>query len=210
MIVTEKKNFEKIKEILANSKNIFLVGCGECATSCLTGGEKEVNELKEKLEKEGKKITGLIIIDAPCDERLIKKELPNIKSQIDKSDCVLCLGCGSGTSALSNFIDIPVFPGLDTLFLGIQKRLGKYYERCSLCGECGINATGGICPITTCPKNLLNGPCGDVTDSKCPVNQKDCGWAMIYNRLKKQNRLDNLKSYKPPKAFLAANKPHER
>jgi len=49
-----------------------------------------------------------------------------------------------------------------------------------------LNYTGGICPITSCAKNLLNGPCGGAKNGKCEVNpETDCGWIQIYERLRK-------------------------
>lgn len=53
MIVTQKKPFEEILKALGPHKKIFIVGCGECATSCKTGGEKEVMKMKKSLEEKG-------------------------------------------------------------------------------------------------------------------------------------------------------------
>ena len=59
-------------------------------------------------------------------------------------------------------------------------------ERCRACGECVLGETGGICPITICAKNLLNGPCGGTNKGKCEVDEdKDCAWTLIYRRLEK-------------------------
>ena len=65
---------------------------------------------------------------------------------------------------------------------------------CGQCGECYLNLTGGICPITACSKSLVNGPCGGTKNGKCEVNpEMDCGWERIIQRLKAQGRLDVLK-----------------
>ncbi len=48
--------------------------------------------------------------------------------------------------------------------------------------------------MTICAKSLVNGPCGGSKNGKCEAGQeKDCAWVLIYNRLKKQNRLDNFR-----------------
>ena len=65
---------------------------------------------------------------------------------------------------------------------------------CDQCGECFLNLTGGICPITACSKSLVNGPCGGTKDGKCEVSPTmDCGWERIIQRLKAQGRLDILR-----------------
>ena len=62
------------------------------------------------------------------------------------------------------------------------------------CGECYLNYTGGICPITACSKSLINGQCGGSKNGKCEVNKDmDCGWERIYRKLEKLDRLETLK-----------------
>ena len=65
---------------------------------------------------------------------------------------------------------------------------------CDRCGQCYLNITGGICPITACSKSLVNGQCGGAKNGKCEVDcNMDCGWERIYRRLKQLDRLDVLK-----------------
>ena len=76
------------------------------------------------------------------------------------------------------------------------------------CGECVLGWTGGICPITACPKGLLNGPCGGARKGKCEVSAaRDCAWEVIYRRLRQQGRLDLLKKRRPLRDFSASVKP---
>ena len=66
--------------------------------------------------------------------------------------------------------------------------------KCDQCGECYLNLTGGICPITACSKSLVNGQCGGCKDGKCEVDSEmECGWERIYRRLAQIGRLDVLK-----------------
>ena len=65
---------------------------------------------------------------------------------------------------------------------------------CDQCGECFLNLTGGICPLTACSKSLVNGQCGGAKNGKCEVDpDMDCGWERIYQKLKAIGRLDALK-----------------
>ena len=65
---------------------------------------------------------------------------------------------------------------------------------CKRCGECYLNITGGICPITACSKSLVNGQCGGAKNGKCEVDPNmDCGWERITRRLTQVGRLDVLK-----------------
>ncbi|MFH1454205.1 MAG: methylenetetrahydrofolate reductase C-terminal domain-containing protein [Armatimonadota bacterium] len=206
MIITKFKDFKVIEDNLKDYNNIAIVGCGRCATSCQTGGEDQVAQMKEKLEGMGKKIVYYKVLEVPCDERIVKKEFAKVN--LDKVDCILTMCCGSGTSSVSDLIDKRVIPALDSLFLGVIKRLGDYDERCSMCGECVLDKTCGICPVTRCAKGLLNGPCGGSVDGKCEVNSdRDCAWAMIYEALKKAGKLENINEYWGPKNYHSSIKP---
>ena len=67
---------------------------------------------------------------------------------------------------------------------------------CRACGDCKLGSFGGICPVTICAKGLLNGPCGGSKLGKCEAgNDKDCAWELIYQRLSRQGKLDNLKKF---------------
>jgi hypothetical protein len=91
-------------------------------------------------------------------------------------------------------VDRPCHPALDTLSSAGFQGLWPSSERCGQCGECVLSQTGGICPITTCAKSMLNGPCGGSHKKTCEVEpDRPCGWYLIYERLKDQGRLDNLK-----------------
>jgi len=70
------------------------------------------------------------------------------------------------------------------------------------CGECLLEYTGGICPLTACTKGLINGQCGGASKGKCELDpEKDCGWELIYNRLKGLNQLDKLSRFITPKDY---------
>ena len=93
-----------------------------------------------------------------------------------------------------------VHPGCDTIFGGETVTDDFITEYCSLCGECIVEHTGGLCPVTLCAKSLLNGSCGGAKDGKCEVDRtRDCGWQLIYDRLRALGRLDEMGKYIFPK-----------
>jgi len=200
MIITEQKEFEYLLECI-DKNPVFIVGCSECATICHTGGEEEVLLMKENLEKEKIKVTGWVILDPAChflnDKRLLKKH----KDEVDKAKKILVLACGNGVQTVSEIIrDADVISGTNTLFLGEIKRLNDFQKRCTLCGDCIQDVFDGVCPVSRCPKSMLNGPCGGSIDGKCEVDDSiDCVWDIIYRRLKEKGQLDRLKKIKEPK-----------
>ncbi|PIW68746.1 MAG: 5,10-methylenetetrahydrofolate reductase [Candidatus Omnitrophica bacterium CG12_big_fil_rev_8_21_14_0_65_42_8] len=213
MIVTKKKPIEEILKFLGASSRIFIIGCGDCAATCKTGGEKEVMEMKAELEANGKIVTGWAIPDSPCVASQIKLQFAKNKKAVDDAEVFLVLSCGLGAqSALENDRNKrPVYIACDTMFGSILDATGHgFFERCAMCGECMLNITGGICPVTRCAKGLLNGPCGGSNKGKCEVDKdKDCGWILIYNRLKDLNKLDDLKKIKPAKDHSKVTRPRE-
>ncbi len=194
MIITKKRDFKELMENIKNCKSFFLIGCSECASLCGTGGEPEVKAMKETLEAEGKIVTGGIVAKTGCQVLGTKTELKKNREELDKAECILVMSCGAGTqAAVEIFEDKPVYPTNDSLFLGNMTRFQMFDERCSLCGKCILDKTGGICPITACPKGLLNGPCGGCKDGHCEISPDiKCAWVRIYERMKRLDRLQEL------------------
>jgi ferredoxin len=208
MIVTKQKPFEVILKELEDAKSVFLVGCGDCATACQTGGEDQVKEMTDKLSGEGKGVTGSVIMETGCQELDLKKEFRAHKDELESAEAVLVMSCGAGTQAARSGTEKPVFPANDTLFLGNVMRVGQFEEKCRLCGDCLLDVTGAICPVARCHKGILNGPCGGTNEGKCEVDpEKDCAWTLIYQQLEKENRLDKMREYQPPKNWNAVLKP---
>jgi ferredoxin len=213
MIITKQKDKDEILKYLEGENKVFIFGCGECATACKTGGEKEVNEMKKFLEANGKAVTGFVIPDAPCVASQVRKALGKNKKVVEESDVLIMMACGLGTQCLKENLrqPKPVHVTCDTLFMGEIDKGGSFLERCSACGECILEMTGGLCPVTRCPKGLMNGPCGGVDKGKCEVDRDiDCVWALIYNELKEKDKLHLLKEYNPPKDHSKMRKPRSR
>ncbi len=212
MIISRQKSPEEISSILEGYKNVFLVGCGECATACHSGGEPELLKMRQFLETAGKTVTGSCLPSAPCVAAKLKTELAKNSGALRRSDAVLILACGSGVASFkdNDRLGLAVFPACDSLFGAVMDARGNFFERCSMCAECILDKTAGICPVTLCPKGLLNGPCGGVNQGKCEVdNQRDCAWVLIYKELEKNKKLASLKEIRRPRNFEKSVKPNK-
>jgi ferredoxin len=209
MILSELKPFPEILSYLEGEKKIFLVGCKGCAEVCHTGDEAQVIEMKRKLEQEGKTITGYTVIDFLCDKALIKSRLLIHEAEIDTADSILVMTCGIGVQATAASVNKLVHPATNTLNTGGATGEWRGSERCAECGECLLDYTGGICPLTACTKGLINGQCGGSKDGRCEVEPdvRPCGWYLIYERLEKLGRLDKMKAMTPIKDYAKMQPP---
>ena len=200
MIITESKLFSDILLNLKPYKKVFIIGCAACATKCQTGDEDSVIKMRSELEKAGKAVTGYAVLDTPCDIRIAKRDLGK-SAGAQEADAILVLACGAGAQSAEKVIKKPLIPGLNPVFIGTAERIGVYHEYCSVCGECILDRTAGICPVTRCSKGLVNGPCGGMVDGKCEVDlDKDCAWVLIYKKLKESGSQQNIKTnYMPPR-----------
>lgn len=200
MLYSQNKPTEEVLESLGKEKNIFMLVCNGCAETCETGGEKALSEMKAELEKAGKNVICAALVDFICNKVLVATRLAREMDKIKQADSILVLSCGIGVQAVSKIVDKVVHPAANTVSLGGLQGLWPSDERCEACGDCALDYTGGICPITFCAKSLLNGPCGGAKDGKCEVDsEKDCGWQLIYERLEKVGRLENFKEIRTPR-----------
>jgi len=209
--ITEQKPLEEIQECLEKDKNIYIIGCGTCATMCHTGGKTEILEMKEKLEEMGKNVVGWMVMPTACDD-LTGDALEEDAERVMKADSILVMACAFGVQTVASFATEDgksVNPALNTLFVGKGSgEMGVFSEICQQCGDCILSSTGGICPVTVCAKGLLNGPCGGTNKGKCEENpDKDCAWTLIYNRLKKLDKVDEMRKYHPPKNYQKVERP---
>lgn len=211
MIIGERKPLDEIKQMVVPYKNLLVAGCGTCVTVCWAGGEKEVQILASQLrlaaQNEGREINvEEITIERQCENEMVQE----MKEKVDKADAILSMACGSGVQTLATvFNSKPVFPAINTTFIGMPLKEGLWVEMCGACGDCYLDRTGGICPMVRCAKGLLNGPCGGTQrGGKCEIDaDKDCAWVLIYQRLTSQNRLDILEKYYEPKNYRAVKRP---
>lgn len=197
--ITKQKPEEEIDRLLDGLGRVFILGCGTCVTLTRTGGEPEVKAMKERLSGQGRLVTGEVVLPVACDN-LTGEAMKEYGQQIDQADALLIMTCAFGVQTIARQLKKMVVPALDTLFIGKENGIGKFDEICTQCGTCILGETGGICPVTSCHKGLVNGPCGGTNNGKCEIDpEKDCAWTLIYNRLKELSRLDSMRTLQKPR-----------
>lgn len=214
MIGTIPKPFEDVMAALDGYKKIAVVGCDGCAKVCGTGGSEQVSDMTVKLIENGKHVVFTATPSRTCVVENSSIVLDPHKDDLKETEAVFILGCGGAVQIVRQIIEdygltIPVKVGLesvghmDTLIMGELA-----IEQCQECGECILNETGAICPVTKCAKSLLNGPCGGAQNGKCEVDpERDCAWVMIYNRMLILGELDKLRRFIDPKDYSKMLKP---
>jgi len=205
--ITKQKSLDEIQQGLNGLDRVFIIGCGTCTTLTKTGGIDQVVEMKEHLQELGKRVTGWTVISVACDD-MTEVAMKENNQAIHSADCILAMSCALGVHRMSLYLDKPIIPALDTLFIAVEDSPGYFREACAQCGQCLLGETAGICLITACHKGLINGPCGGTNNGKCEVDkEKDCAWTLIYQRLKEQGRLDLMRKYQPPRNYNVVPKP---
>ena len=190
MLITELKAKETILSL--ESGKVFIINCHGCKE--IRFPEHEAEELQKEMVQAGN-VTGIITTDYICNAENLAIRLQKYQAAIDAADAVLVFSCGVGVQTVAEALgNKKVFACCDTYALpGFQGVTPLEYD-CKQCGECYLNITGGICPITACSKSLVNGQCGGAKKGKCEVDPNmECGWERIYQRLKAVGRLDVLK-----------------
>ena len=190
MLITELKNKDAILSLV--SGKAFVINCHGCKE--IRFPEKEAEALQQELAASGK-VTGIFTTDYICNAENLKIRLEKHQAAIEAADVVLVFSCGVGVQTVAEqFSGKKVCACCDTYALpGFQGVTPLEYD-CKQCGECYLNLTGGICPITACSKSLVNGQCGGSKDGKCEVDPSmECGWERIMRRLAQVGRLDALK-----------------
>ncbi|MBE6998440.1 MAG: 5,10-methylene tetrahydromethanopterin reductase [Ruminococcaceae bacterium] len=191
MLITQLKDRETIEGLIQGKA--FVINCHGCKEVHFPVSEAEA--LQKALAEAGK-LTGCITTDYICNVENLTKRLEKHASAIAAAETILVFSCGVGVQTVADmFADKRVCACCDTLPMpGFQGVTPLEYD-CDQCGECYLNLTGGICPITACSKSLVNGQCGGAKNGKCECDAgMDCGWERIYQRLKMLGRLDLIQS----------------
>jgi hypothetical protein len=200
MIVSKQKPWPELEGYIAGDNAVFILGCNGCAQSSGTGGAVQVAKMKEQIEAAGKKVTGTSVVDFLCQQTLVASRLRPRAEQLEASDSLLVMTCGIGVQTVAAVAGKVCHPACDTVYMGGARGEWPAGERCQECGECVLEYTGGICPLSACSKALLSGACGGASKGKCELDkEKPCGWETIYLRLKSLGQLEKLGSFVPPK-----------
>ena len=188
MLITELKNKDVIKSLIQGK--VFVLVCHGCKE--IKFPEAEAEELIKELAEI---TTGTLTTDYICNVENLKLRLQKHAAAIEAASTILVLSCGVGVQTVADQYPAKrVIPGCDTYRLPGFQGVTPLQHDCKQCGECFLNLTGGICPLTACSKSLVNGQCGGAKDGKCEVDPNmECGWERIQKRLEAIGRLDALK-----------------
>jgi ferredoxin len=89
MIITSTKPYGIVKGKLRKWKKIGIISCNSCARVCETGGREKMEELAERLKKDGYNIVQMDLIPMTCNVDMIKRP------EYDADDLVI-LACDAG------------------------------------------------------------------------------------------------------------------
>jgi len=207
MIVGKQKPLEEIWDMVKGYGKILVFGCNTCVAVCHEGGNKEAEILGSLLRMKAKQEDVNIEINNGGIERQCEHEyFEKAAGEIEEVEAVLSIACGAGVQFLGEkFPGKVVLPGLNTTFIGVVDAPGEFSERCLMCGDCILHLTGGICPVARCSKSLMNGPCGGSNKGSCEIsNDIPCGWHLIHDRLKAQDRMHLIQSYIPARSWVTS------
>jgi len=200
LIAFQKKPFEEILQYIANDKTIFLLRCKGCTKANQATSEVDLREIQGKIEEVGIGIIGSSIRGLLCTKA--KSVIEELSEKLENASSILVVACGLGVQSVAETTDKVVHPACNSIPDKKSMGRGKREDRCRTCGDCVLEFTGGICPLTACSKGLLNGPCGGTSNGKCEISKEvDCGWMLIYDRIKKMDRLEILKAFMEPKDY---------
>ncbi len=212
MIALDLKSPDEILSMLEGYDKIVLFGDSGCAQLCDVGGLLQLEDMEEFLTKNGKQVLGHVFVEGGiCDKSALHRDMKSHQTILVEADAFLVQACGVATQTITEEMpEKETFPAADSKFLGVMPKRFHHEEMCSLCGECILHLTGGICPIARCPKGILNGPCGGSMDGKCERDDNtDCVWHLIYERLEKLGKLENIRKIWEIKDWSLSQGPHK-
>ncbi|PHR28138.1 MAG: hypothetical protein COA36_07665 [Desulfotalea sp.] len=202
MIVGEQKPFDEIWAMVKEHKQITVFGCNTCVSVCHQGGNKEAEILASLLRMmASQEELDIVIEDSGIERQCEHLFFEKVNEKLQRSESVLSLACGIGVQFIAaKYPNLPVYPALNTTFLGDVQADGLFTEKCQACGDCLLGVTGGICPVSRCCKRILNGPCGGSTNGKCEISADiDCAWQLVVDRLEALGKLDEYEKIIPIK-----------
>jgi hypothetical protein len=189
MTKTEWKPKIELEYSLRNAKKVSILSCTGCARKCGTGGKAGIDFLTDFLEEMGKEVLFAETVSVCCDENSTKQILSVNPAAISRTDTLVVASCAPGVKAAYLCAPgISVVGALDTMAgcrVTTQQDNIVVNSICYGCGRCVITYTGGICPLSECPKKMKYGPCGKApkNGAACTVNQdQDCVWVEIAQR----------------------------
>ena len=122
MIITNSKPYGVIKGMLKKWKKIGIVSCNSCARVCETGGKEKMDELAERLKKDGYDVVSTAVVPMACNIDLVKKPT------ISDADILVVLACDCGVNTVQEiFSNKKIVPANDTIGIGARDGRGNLY-----------------------------------------------------------------------------------
>ena len=190
MLITELKSTETLRQQIKGK--VFVLNCHGCRE--IRFPEHEADAFQAELTAEGV-VTGIFTTEYICNDENLAVILKPHAAAIEAAETIAVFSCGVGVQTVAAMFPAKrVVACCDTYALPGYQGVTPLDVDCKQCGECFLNLTGGICPLTACSKSLVNGQCGGAKNGKCEVDPNmECGWERIYQKLKKIGRLDAMK-----------------
>jgi len=121
MIVTSCKPYGVIRGMLKKWKKIGIVSCNSCARACETGGKEKMEELAERLKKDGFEVVDTELVPMACN-------IDSVRKPEYHAEYLVALACDSGVCTLQSlFPNKIVVPALDTIGLGARDVQGNIF-----------------------------------------------------------------------------------
>lgn len=121
MVITESKPYGILKAQLKKSDRIGIVACNLCARLCGGGGQKGMDTLAEKLEKDGFNVVDKDVIGEVCYYEELKLKKGELHGNV-----TIVLACDAGVFHLKKlFPKRKIIAGLDTIGIGVFDKKGN-------------------------------------------------------------------------------------
>jgi ferredoxin len=121
MIVTSGKPYGIVRGMLKKWKKVGLISCNSCARVCETGGQEKMEELAERLKKDGFDVVSMDLVPMACN-------LDAVKRRESTGALLVVLACDSGVFTVQSlFPKKIVVPALDTMGLGARDGEGNIF-----------------------------------------------------------------------------------
>ena len=119
MTITQSKPYGIIKSQLKKNDRIGLVSCNACVKFCETGGEEKMEEIAQRLKKDGFNVVDTDLIGMACVLDLVKK-------QSFKGNVLIAFTCDAGIFNIEKLAKgKKVIAALDTVGIGTRDGEGN-------------------------------------------------------------------------------------
>ena len=163
MLITELKSTETLRQQIKGK--VFVLNCHGCRE--IRFPEHEADAFQAELTAAGS-VTGIFSTEYICNDENLAVILKPHAAAIEAAETIAVFSCGVGVQTVAAmYPEKKVCAACDTYHLPGYQGVTPLEHDCKQCGECFLNLTGGICPLTACSKSLVNGQCGGAKNGKC-------------------------------------------